>query len=220
MTKDQKTNNKYTIFIDESGTLPDPAGTVIVIAAVGTDIPEKLSRITVKVRNQITKKQKSLPEIKFYRSGEQTKRKFLRFLSREEISIFLLIIDKHHQAIPDNPTNFALLCWLLLQSCLSHFQPQNIKEIVFDRHFSSQQDLLEFNHILTALLEYSYPLRHVNSQAEPAVNAADMIAGACLWKTTGKDPQFFDILKSQVTSSIKLDWPEAKRKLFTTKKSR
>ncbi|KKT57109.1 MAG: hypothetical protein UX91_C0014G0007 [Candidatus Amesbacteria bacterium GW2011_GWB1_47_19] len=220
MKQVQKTTKKYTVFIDESGTLPDPADTVVVIAAVGTDIPQKLSRITIIVRKQITNKQKLLPEIKFYRSGEQTKKKYLSLLSQENINIFLLVIEKDHKAIPDNPTNFALLCWLLLQDCLSYFNSEEIKEIVFDRHFSNKGDLLEFDHILTALLEEKHPIRHTDSQTEPAVNAADMIAGSFLWKTVGKDAQFFNIIEPKVISSKKLNWPEAKRKLFSTKKSR
>ena len=208
---------KYTIFIDESGTLPDPLDSVVVVAAVGTDLSRKLSRITTAVRKQIPKKQKSLPEIKFYRAGEQTKKRYLKLLSKQNVQIFLLTIEKHHKTIPDNPTNFALLCWLLLQDCLKHYHPQEITEFVFDRHFSQDQDRLEFNHILSALLEKQFVFRHVDSQTEPAINAADMIAGAFLWKTTGKDIQFFNIIESKVVSSKKLNWPEAKRKLFTTK---
>ena len=54
---------KYTIFVDESGTLPDPSDLVVVVAAVGTDLSQRLSQITVTIRKQIAKKQKSLPEI-------------------------------------------------------------------------------------------------------------------------------------------------------------
>ena len=129
-------------------------------------------------------------------------------------------IEKNHQIISDNPTNFALLCWLLIQDCFLYIKPSDVKEIVFDKHFSNYRDIQEFNHILTALLEKAPIIKHVNSQIEPAVNAADMIAGAFLWKNTGKDDQFFSIIEPKVLSSQKLNWPEAKSKLFITKKSR
>jgi len=35
----------YQCFIDESGTLPDPLDTVIVLAAAGTDVPHILEKI-------------------------------------------------------------------------------------------------------------------------------------------------------------------------------
>ena len=36
---------KTTVFVDESGTLPDPKDTVIVIAAVGTSNPARFETI-------------------------------------------------------------------------------------------------------------------------------------------------------------------------------
>jgi len=62
------------IFIDESGTLPDPNDKVVIVAAVGTQIPEKLLKIGQSVR-KFQKKQDGT-EIKFYKAGDRTKKKF------------------------------------------------------------------------------------------------------------------------------------------------
>ena len=41
---------KITIYIDESGTLPDPKDKIVVLAAVGFDLEKKLSDLSNKVR--------------------------------------------------------------------------------------------------------------------------------------------------------------------------
>jgi len=47
------------IFIDESGTLPDPKDKVVIVAAVGTKLPEKLIKVSRSVRKFLRSKQKS-----------------------------------------------------------------------------------------------------------------------------------------------------------------
>ena len=47
---------KVSIFIDESGTLPDPNDKVVIVAAVCATIPEKLSIISKSVRKFQRKK--------------------------------------------------------------------------------------------------------------------------------------------------------------------
>jgi len=64
---------KVTVFIDESGTLPDPKDKVVIVAAVGTEAPKQLLTISKSVRKFQKKK---TTEIKFYRAGERTKKKF------------------------------------------------------------------------------------------------------------------------------------------------
>ena len=43
---------KTTVYIDESGTLPDPQDKVIVITAVATDFPQQLDMILQSVRKR------------------------------------------------------------------------------------------------------------------------------------------------------------------------
>ena len=47
-----------------------------------------------------------------------------------------------------------------------------------------------------------------------AVNAADMVAGAVLAKETGKGDEFYKVMEKRVISYKKLNWVEAKKKLF------
>ncbi|MBI4225546.1 DUF3800 domain-containing protein [Candidatus Roizmanbacteria bacterium] len=59
---------KITIFIDESGTLPDPKDKVVIVAAVGTEIPHKLIEVVKSIRKYLKSKKNISNEIKFYRS--------------------------------------------------------------------------------------------------------------------------------------------------------
>src|SRR3989344_7198629 len=123
---------KTTIFIDESVTLPDTKDEVIIVAAVGTNLPNQLNRLFNKSRKRL-QKNVNLSEIKFYTAGDKTKEIFFKHLIEEDLGIFVLIVDKKGRKIPDTPKHFALLCWLLLSE-VTNFYPE-IKEIVFDRHF-------------------------------------------------------------------------------------
>lgn len=147
------------IYVDESGTLPDPKGPIVVIAAVATYL-----------NNQLILPKKSIKsksgEVKFYNSGENTKKKYLG------------------QKIPDTPENFAAICSLILHDCLSYYSDCLIS-IIFDRHFHRSSDREAFDEIIKKLISQNITISHVDSLKEPAVNTADMIAGSLLWKQTG-----------------------------------
>jgi len=213
-------SSKITIIIDEAGTLPDPKDKVVIMAAVGSDAPNTLSKISVKVRQKIKhqKKEKQISEIKFYTSGERTKIFYLKEILKNDIAIFVLIIDKDKQKIKDNPENFALLAFLLIKECFLLYKEQDIKEIIFDRHFHKEKDLSDFNNILIRLLEKKFNISHLDSRSNPEVNSADMIAGSLLWKYTGKDDKFYKIIENRIISEKILHWREAKKMFFQKNK--
>lgn len=97
---------KVFIYVDESGTLPDPKDPAVVIAAVATYSPNKLlltnKTVIKKLHSNNTK------EIKFYTSGRNTKKKFLTVLAKQDIQIFTLILEKHGKNISDTSENFAI----------------------------------------------------------------------------------------------------------------
>ena len=127
-----KKRKNITIFVDESGTLPDPKDSVVIIAAVGTKIPSRLRKINNEVRKYL--KMKKTPEIKFYTAGDRTRKAYLKAISKENLEIFVLTVEKAGKKISDSPQNFALLCWFLLEDCLNLYH-KNLKEVTFDRHF-------------------------------------------------------------------------------------
>lgn len=208
---------KISIFIDESGTLPDPNDEVIIVAAVGSEIPQQLLDIVKSVRKYLKTTHRVTNEIKFYRSGENTKVKFLKALTEKPIEIFVLVVEKNHQKISDIPENFATLCWVLLNECLLFYKENTIKEVIFDKHFDRENDQKEFNKILTLLLGRKLSILHVDSKEDLRVSAADMVAGSILWYKKGKSSKFYQLLKEKVVIEMIINWKEAKRKFFDKK---
>jgi len=201
-----------TLFIDESGTLPDPKDKIIVVAAVGVYSPRRIDEILKTVRKR-GKFKRLTGEIKFYTAGEKSKILFFEKIVAENFDIFVLIVDKIGRKIKDTPENFALICGLLLQNVFA-FYP-NIREIVFDRHFHKDKDIEKFNKTLKDFLKKSLPkINHVESQRNRVVNVADMVAGAILVKEIGKDHRFYKIFRERIVTEVRLNWPEAKRRLF------
>jgi len=205
---------QVVIFIDEAGTLPDPQDRVVIVAAVGSKLPQKLVAITKSVRKFL--KNKALSEIKFYRAGERIKKKFLEKLTKEDLEIFVLTIEKHGQKITDTPENFALLCWLLLEDCLAFYQSQ-VVQVIFDRHFHRIRDQERFNRSLIQLLKRKLDISHVDSQKDPRVNVADMVAGSLLWQKTGKDDQFYRLIKEKIVAEKVIDWKKLRGRFFQQK---
>ena len=204
------------IYIDESGTLPDPKSSIVVVAAVGTANPTEL--LSAKKNAKKASNNNKTDEIKFYRSGENTKRKFLQTLVKQDVSIFVLVIEKDAQIIADTPENFAFICSILLKTCLSYYRTQLIS-IIFDRHFNRKSDLEKFNGFLEKNLLQSLNISHVNSIADSTVNTADMVAGSVLWNRTGKSAKFYEIIKPKVIEEKIINWKEAQRR-FWHKKTR
>lgn len=200
------------LLIDESGTLPDPKDKVIIVAAVGVYSPERIERIIKAVRKR-GKFKKPTGEIKFYTVGKKTKSLFFEKVVKEGFDIFILTVEKMGRAIPDTPEHFAILSGLLLEDVFV-FYPR-VREIVFDRHFHKDRDLEKFNQALKNFLGKDLPkINHVDNKKDRRVNVADMVAGAVLAKETGKDKSFYEIFKKRIVSESRLNWPEAKRKLF------
>ena len=204
---------KPTVFVDESGTLPDPEGEVVVVAAVGVGSPQKVERIIKTVRKKGSFR-KGVGEIKFYTAGDKSKTLFFQELVEAGFDLFVLTVDKMGRKIPDSPRHFALLCWLLLTEVLN-FYP-GIREVIFDRHFHREKDIEEFNQVLGELLGSNMPtVKHVDSSENRKVNVADMVAGAVLAKETGREDRFYNVIKGRIICEARINWPEAKRKLLS-----
>ena len=208
--------NNYA-FIDESGTLPDPQSPIIVVSAIVTQSPERLKKIIQEVRKKGNFRSRS-GEIKFYTSGIKTKTSFFEKLTRENIGIFVLVTNKQGRKIVDSPQNFAVLCWLLIESIIN-FYP-DLKVLVFDRHFYKQSDQNLFSESIYKLVQRgNLQIYHVNSQEDIRVNAADMIAGAVLASETGKGDDYYRVFKGKIISETRINWSEAKNRLITQSKN-
>jgi len=130
--------------------------------------------------------------------------------------VFVLVINKQNKSIKDSPENFALLCWQLLEECQLYYQ-ESIKQVVFDKHFHKTTDQKSFDQTLKKLLGKSFSFKHVDSQTEPAVNAADMVAGSALWALTNKEDKYYQIIKEKIVVEKTISWKKMAGKYWHKK---
>jgi len=129
-----------------------------------------------------------------------------------------LVTNKQGRKIVDSPQNFAVLCWLLIESIIN-FYP-DLKVLVFDRHFYKQSDQNLFSESIYKLVQRgNLQIYHVNSQEDIRVNAADMIAGAVLASETGKGDDYYRVFKGKIISETRINWSEAKNRLIIQSKN-
>lgn len=207
--------HKAIVYIDESGTLPDPADTVVVVAAVGTVSPERIDALFKRVKKKAAFTKPS-GEIKYYTAGDKTKTVFFNLLAHENLTICVLVVDKIGRAIPDTPDHYAALCMVLLTRVLRRIP--TIAELRFDRHFSKRTDTDRFNELVRIVVGKDIGITHVDSMEDKRVNVADMVAGAMLAAETGRDTRFRSMIKHKVTVTVRLGWKEIKERFLAIKK--
>jgi len=202
-----------TIFIDESGTLPDPKDKFIVICGVGVNRIKKADNIISRILFSLRQRKIRIKELKFYYAGQRTKRQFLSGIVSSEFEIFALIVDKKRRKIPDTPENFAILAADLVNEINLWYKVKKLG-VIIDKHFHRKIDQDKFNQFLKEKINKNleYQIKHADSQQNSLVNIADMSAGAVLWKYSGKDLQFYNLIKDNIVVEKIVNWPEIKRK--------
>jgi len=202
-----------TIFIDESGTLPDPKDKFIVICGVGVKKMKEAENIFSRIRVSLRQRKIKVQEIKFYYAGQNTKRQFLSGVVSANFKIFTLVIDKKGRKITDTPENFAIIVADLINEINLWYKTKKMN-VVLDRHFYRRVYEYKFNKVLKAKVnkDLKYQLKHIDSRQNFLVNIADMVAGAILWKYHGKDLQFYNLIKENIIIEKIVSWPELKRK--------
>jgi len=209
------------IFIDESGTLPDPKDKFIVVSAVSVRKIKEAKNLMSRILASLRQRKIKIKELKFYYAGQRTKRQFLSGIVSSDFEIFALIVDKRGRKIADTPDNFALLVAELVNEINLWYKTKEvIMTITIDRHFHRKIDQEQFNKLLRKRINSSLRYKkvfHIDSQQNALVNIADMVGGAILWKYTGKDRQFYDLIKENIITEKLVSWPEIKRKSLNKK---
>lgn len=202
------------IYIDESGTLPDPNDKVIILAAIVTNANNEILKLIKSVKKR-SKLRKQTGELKYYTASEKSKEIFFNKLLTLNLDIFVLIVDKNHAKIEDSPSNFAILSWILIEDIFDYYK--NAKHLIFDKHFSNKSDIEKFNSNLQSFCIFPLTIEHVDSSKNIIVNSADMIAGCILAKETGKNIEYFKIIKKRILSIREINWKELKKRFYQKK---
>jgi len=216
--------DNLTIFIDESGTLPDRNDKFIVVSAVIVKQIREAGNLIDRVLKSLrqTKESLKLKELKFYHSRHSVRRLFLSAMVAAGFDIFALIVDKKNRKIVDGPENFALIIAELVSEISVWYRTKKIN-LMIDKHFHKQIDREKFDELLEEYLDkelnVELAVEHIDSQSNLTVNMADMSAGAVLWKYRGKDDEFYRIIRDNILVEKITNWPELKRKSVAQNKT-
>src|SRR3989338_11158371 len=98
---------RYDIFIDESGTLADPADRFVVVAAVASKNAISLVKLIPKARKRLPpkrklKRERLISEFKFRSVGHKTKGRILKEISKADLALFVTVVDKERRSVSDN----------------------------------------------------------------------------------------------------------------------
>ncbi len=200
---------KTTILIDESGTLPDNRDKFIVLAALISTDSISLAKILPKFRKKLPKKgarkkEIIVPELKFHYAGSLTRKKVLENITKENVKIYALIIDKLNRKIADTPDNYSKLLKALLE-LISGKEEFVIAHI--DKHFNSKIKI----EALQNKIKISFPkieILQIDSLTDSRIDLADFIAGAFLRKYNLSDPSFTEIISSKIVKEKLVKWNE------------
>ena len=184
------------IYIDESGDLGfgGKGSRYFILACVKIDdektnidfrrIPKKIRRISLK------KKYKEMAELKFHNSSNQIRVKFLEKVSKLNIEIYVLIVEKRYTnsaLIGNLPILYNYLIKILLEKVLKNFDKNKKLDICLDKCMSASQTENFENYIKT---EFFYIFRnlpnlkieHHNSCSDEGLQVLDFICGAFGYK--------------------------------------
>lgn len=198
--------------IDESGRLYDPRDRILVISVIVTPTLVGLDRIIAKARERSPAKGKRrrerLSEIKFSFCGDKTREYILRSLSRKDVKIYNLIVDKQGRRITDSPENFSLLISTVLKQPLR--DNPNLDHILIDRHFTFVTRRERFNDSLGRRIGREVFVGHLDSLQNPVISLADFVAGAVRYHYARDDDRFKKIIREEITEEKTLSWRKIK----------
>lgn len=202
-------------FIDESGSLPDPADSVVVIAAVIAEESERgLERLLAKIRRRLPRKgkrkrERRIGELKFRKTSPKTRRQVLSALAQQDVALFVGVVGKDSVGIKDTPNNYATLASLVLVDCVNAFP--NLDRIVLDRHFSRPADQETTSRVIRVRLRREVIIEQVDSLQDPRIDLADFVAGAVNFARTHGDTTYEDLIRGKIAEYKVARWSEKRK---------
>lgn len=195
--------------IDESGRLFDPNDKILIFAAVVTETLLKLDKILPFVKKRLPKKTK-LAEIKFSTTGDKTRLKVLNEISKRNLKLFVLVVDKEGRKIKDDSENYSLLISTLLKKVLNKYP--DTTHIIIDRHFTWITQRERFNASVQRKLGKLLFIEHLDSQQNTIVSLADFVAGAVRTYYVKEDPKFVEKIENLIEKQIITKWRDLRAK--------
>ncbi|MEK6859224.1 MAG: DUF3800 domain-containing protein [Nanoarchaeota archaeon] len=197
---------KY-IFLDESGDLgfKDKSSKFFVITLMCCDVHTEIeiSRIIKKIRRKILKKKmKNTSELKGNNSSDKIRNAVLEKASKKNIEIYTIILDKskvynYLRDYKDKLYNYTAN--LILNEC--SFDNNKISLVVDKRGGVLAAD---FNRYIKFKLinknNCDIKVEHKNSNKDGCLQVLDFISWAIFRKYESKDEEFYNIIRSKITT--------------------
>ncbi len=208
-------------FLDESSSLSDkPFYFCVTILMTREKASSRLQNIMKRARKKIVKKKlKSLSEIKFYNSDEKTRTFVLTELSKTNIEIVAVVVDKEGRRVKDTPTNYGFILGATTAEAL---QIHPVLNLTLDKKFTSQKQEQECmaetqkaTHILTkgkSNVSFNQP---VDSTKNSLIQLADFVAGALNFKYNNNDEHYLVMVKEKIAIEKVMKWTEIKKRIVT-----
>jgi len=200
------------IFIDESGDLghkdlDNPAKSkYFILVGLCCGNPKKVAKCVVKTKDTI-KRRKELHELKFTSSKPDTRRRLLEKLSKVDIDVHAIVVDKttvFPSLMDKKEIYFNWVSGYLVRRLILYFPDDKKVNIIVDRRsFSENQN--EFNDYIRYKIKtvlgkgkWDLDIQHKDSKRELCLQATDFIAGAIHQKYRYNKISLFEIIKHKV----------------------
>lgn len=207
------------IYQDESGSLADSSGTVVIIALVTTLDPWSLRFITKKVYKKFLAKKgkkyknRGRKEFKYITALPPERKSVLNILKDKEVKIFALGIKKGRKKIDDSPLNYGISLLEILSALFAYYQKQNLQfELILDKHYTKKKQLKELDTIIKMVLPVGIQPVHQDSQSSPFIALADFAAGALRDEFVKNDSALSSIIAEKIVVKEKILWADLKHK--------
>lgn len=196
-------------FVDESGTLADPNDSLVVVGAIVTDMPVGLEKVVRKIRERLKRKGKpylNLGELKFSRASDAARKQTLHAIAqRDDLEIFVLVIEKNRQVIQDTPSHYAAILWFLISDILARYPNTHF---LLDRRYTRADLRKHLEDEINKRAGQVVRITHVDSGQDARLQLADFVAGAAAAKYQRGDATFWEILAPCVVQEKRITWGE------------
>lgn len=201
--------------LDESGSLTADSP-YFCMAVVITPDPQSVRHLIRRAASRSGKRLgrplKDAAEIKWSNASQHIRALALAELAEAEVELFALTVLKGGRRIEDTPENYGILACEVL-SHVWRLYP-NVS-LALDRHFSSAAQIAAVD----TLIHRRWPsqgvlsVAHVDSQRNPLVQLADLVAGSVYaWHKSGD--RSIQLLSEKLDASLVEDWRYIKARWF------
>ena len=209
------------VYLDESGDLgfaKTGASHHFVITLLVTCNPYRVRRCIKRIRmRKLKKRLKDLPEIKANNSDRITRKRILRDLSKEDIEIHIVVLDKktvYDYLREKKDILYNYICGLILTDISVHHHKHKRIHIVIDKRSKKRMIREDLDRYLKQKInqkapeKYFFPpsieISHLDSRTDAGLQAVDFVSWSIFRKYESNDDSYYQIIHEKITTEKKV----------------